>query len=71
MKDYFILTFSKDCDFESVADAVKILKNTFPDKAVIGLPETIHFHDYTKEELIEQLEFYTNYMKGLIDGKNL
>lgn len=71
MKDYFVLTFSKNCNIESVSDAIKILQNAFPDKAIIGLPETIHFQDYTKEELIKQLEFYTDYMKGLINGKNL
>lgn len=68
MKDYFVLTFSKDCDIESVADAVKMLQDAFPDKSIIGLPETINFQDYTKEELIERLNYYINYMEKLING---
>ena len=71
MKDYFVLTFSKDCDLLSVSNAVKMLQDAFPDKGIIGLPETINFKDYSKEELINLLEFYSDYMKGLIDGKNL
>ena len=71
MKDYFVLTFSKNCDVESVKDAVDVLRNAFPDKTIIGLPETINFRDYSKEELIELLKFYSDCMKGLMDGKNL
>jgi hypothetical protein len=71
MKDYFVLTFSKDCDVLSVSNAVKTLQDAFPDKNIIGLPEMINFRDYTKEELINLLKFYSDYMKGLIDGKNL
>lgn len=69
MKDYFILTFSKKCDIETASNAVKMLRDTFPDKYIIGLPETINFRDYTKEELINLLEFYSDYMRGLINGK--
>ena len=71
MKDYFVLTFSQNCDLESVHEAVITLQKAFPDKYIIGLPETIKFQDYTTEELINILEFYSDYMKGLIDGKNL
>jgi len=71
MKDYFVLTFSRGCDVETASNAVKMLQNAFPDKCIIGLPETINFRDYTKKELINLLESYSYYMKGLIDGKNL
>ena len=71
MKDYFVLTFSRDCDALSVSNTVKTLQDAFPDKNIIALPETINFQDYTKEELINLLKFYSDYMKGLIDGKNL
>jgi hypothetical protein len=67
MKDYIVLTFSKDCDLESVKDTVDTLQNAFPDKSIIGLPETINFQDYSKEELIELLKFYSNYMEKLIN----
>ena len=67
MKDYFVLTFSKNCDIESVSNAGKILHDTFPDKSIIVLPETINFQEYNKEELINLLKFYSNYMEGLIN----
>ena len=67
MKDCFVLTFSKDCDIESVADAVKMLQKTFPDRIVIGLPEIIHFQDYDKKELINLLKFCSDYMEKLIN----
>ena len=67
MEDYFVLTFSKNCDIESVSDAVKILQNAFPNKSIIGLPETIRFQDYSKEELINLLKFYSDYMEKLIN----
>ncbi len=71
MKDYFVLTFSRECDVVTASNAVKMLQDAFPDKSIIALPETINFQDYSKEELINLLEFYSDYMKGLIDGKNL
>ena len=71
MKDYFVLTFSQNCDLESAHEAVITLQKAFPDKYIIGLPETIGLKDCTKEELINLLEFYSDCMKGLIDGKNL
>ena len=67
MKDYFVLTYSKNCDLESVKDAVDTLQHAFPDKSIIGLPETINFQDYSKEELIRLLKFYSDYMEKLIN----
>lgn len=32
MKDYFVLTFSQNCDLESAHDAVITLQKAFPDK---------------------------------------
>jgi len=68
MKDYFVLTFSKNIDdILEVSNAVKILQDAFPDKSIIALPETINFQDYSKEELIELLKFYSDYMEKLIN----
>lgn len=67
MKDYFVLTFSQNCDLESAHDAVITLQKAFPDKCVIALPETINFQDYTKEELINLLKKYSDYMEKLIN----
>lgn len=66
MKDYFVLTYSENCDLVSVSNAVKVLQNAFPDKGIIALPETINLKDYTKKELINLLESLSDYMKGLI-----
>ena len=68
MKDYFVLTFSRNIDdLLEVSSAVKILQDAFPDKSIIALPETIHFQDFSKEELIEHLKFYINYMEKIIN----
>lgn len=68
MKDYFVLTFSKNIDeYEHVINAVEILQKAFPDKTIIALPETIIFQAYTKEELIEHLNYCIKYMEKLIN----
>lgn len=67
MKDYFVLTFSQDCDVESAHDAIITLQKAFPDKYIIGLPETIGLKNCSKEELINLLEFYSDYMKELLN----
>ncbi len=68
MEDYFVLTFSKNIDdILEVSNAVKVLQDAFPDKSIIALPETINFQDYTKEELIERLKYYINYMEKIIN----
>lgn len=67
MKDFFVLTFSENCDLNSAHEAVITLQEAFPDKSIIGLPETINFRDYTKEDLINLLKFYSDYMEKLIN----
>ena len=66
-KEYFILTFSENIDMETVSEAMKALGKIFPDKRMIAMPEEINIKNYTKEQLIELLNFYINYLKGLID----
>lgn len=66
-KEYFILTFSENIDVETASEAIKTLGKTFPDKTIIGMPEGINIKNYTKEQLIKLLDFYINYLKGLID----
>jgi len=67
MKDYFVLTFSQDCDLESAHEAVITLQKAFPDKYIIGLPETIGLKNCSKKELINLLDFYSDYMKELLN----
>lgn len=67
MKDYFVLTFSQNCDLESTHEAIITLQKAFPDKQIIGLPETINFRDYTKEELEEFLVKYYEIIKKFLN----
>ena len=55
-EDYFVLTFSQNCDLESVHNAMQVLQITFPDKDIIALPEMISLRDYSKKELIKHLK---------------
>lgn len=68
MKDYFVLTFSRNIDDVSeVSRAVNMLSETFPDKSIIALPETIIFQEFSKEELIKHLNYYINYLEKIIN----
>lgn len=68
MKDYFVLTFSKNIDdISEVSRAVNILSEAFPDKSIIALPETIIFQECSKEELIKHLNYYINYLEKIIN----
>lgn len=67
MKDYFVLTFSQNCDLKSAHEAVITLQKAFPDKYIIGLPETINFRDYTKEELEKFLVKYYEIIKKFLN----
>ena len=67
MEDYIVLTFSKKCDAETASDIVKTLSTCFPDKKIIGVSSVVDLKMYSKEELINLLEFYIDYMKGLIN----
>lgn len=68
MKDYFVLTFSKNInDISEVSHAVNILSEVFPDKSIIALPETIIFQEFSKEELIKHLNYYIDYLEKIIN----
>ena len=68
MKNCFVLTYSKDCPLDEVSDAAESLKRNFPDKDIIVLPELMNLKEYTKDELLDLLNFYINeYMIGAIN----
>ena len=67
MEDFFILTYTKNATPEQVSKAVESLGKFFPDKKIIGIPSTMTLTNYTKEEAINILEFYIDYLKGLIN----
>jgi len=60
MKNYFVLTYSKDCSLDEVYEAAQDLKRNFPNKDIIVLPELINLREYTKDELVNLLKFYIN-----------
>ena len=66
MEDYIVLTFSQRCDAVTACNAARSLASAFPDKAIIVLPESIHCQAYSKEELLDLLYFYTDYIKELL-----
>lgn len=72
MKDYFVLTFSQDCPLDEVHEAAQALKRNFPNKDIIVLPELMNLKEYTKDELLDLLNFYIHeYMIGAINEQNL
>ena len=65
-KDFFVLTYSADINDITIAfDAGKNIKEAFPDKEVIVMPDVITLKRYDKKALIELLNFYIIYVKGL------
>lgn len=68
MKNCFVLTYSKDCPLDEVYKAAQALKRNFPNKDIIVLPELMNLKEYTKDELLNLLNFYIHeYMIGAIN----
>ncbi len=67
MNNYFVLTYSKDSDLETVYEAAQILKNKFSDKQIIVLPDFLNLKDYTKEDLKILLTYINKYIREEID----
>jgi hypothetical protein len=64
MKNYFVLTYSKECDLETVQDAVDMLKEKFG-ISTIALPEMLCLQNYTKKDLMEMLKIYSDHLSEL------
>ena len=67
MKNYFVLTYSRDSDLETVYEAAQMLKNRFSDKQIIILPDFLNLKDYTKEDLKILLTYINKYIREEID----
>ena len=67
MKNYFVLTYSRDSDLETVYEAAQMLKNRFSDKQIIILPDFLNLKDYTKEDLKILLTWINKYIREEID----
>ena len=66
MKNYFVLTYSRDTDDITIPfETGKKLKEVFPDKEIIVIPDVLTLKEYDKKDLIELLNFYITYLKGL------
>ena len=68
-KDYFVLNYpAYEYDVETITWIFNYLKKIIPEESsLIALPEMITLKKYSKEELIENLKIYSNYMESLIN----
>lgn len=69
MNDFFIINFpAYEYDMETMQKISQQIKQILPkESSLLMLPELVSLKKYNKEELIELLKIYTNYLKGLIN----
>ena len=70
MKDCFVLYYNQDSvSVNEIYDVFKRLEkvNCMEGKTLIVLPDVVCLKNYSKEELIELLKFYSDYMEKLIN----
>lgn len=71
MNDFFIINFpAYEYDMETLQKIFQQIKQILPkESSLFMLPELVSLKKYNKEELIELLKIYTNYLEGLINEK--
>ena len=69
MKNFFVMNFpGQEYDIETMKDIFQQIEQILPKKSsLLMLPELVSLKSYNKEELIELLKIYTNYLEGLIN----
>ncbi len=69
MNDFFVINFpAYEYDMETMQKISQQIKQILPkESSLLMLPELVSLKSYNKEELIELLKIYTNYLKGLIN----
>ena len=69
MNDFFVMNFPAwKYDVKTMQDIFQQIKQILPEKSsLLMLPELVSLKCYDKEELIELLKIYTNYLEGLIN----
>lgn len=68
MKDYFVLTYSKESDSpEAVKSFLNTIAGMYPNKKLIAIPDSMTFRNYDKEELLELLNFLKEQVERLIN----
>ena len=67
MENYIVLHYSKDVDLDTVHNLFKNLREVYPQKACIALPNFTQLKSYSKEELIELKDKYLKKIEELIN----
>ena len=68
MKDYFVLTYSKELDNpDAVTSFLNTIAGMYPNKNLIAIPDSMTFRNYNKEELLELLNFLKEQVEKLIN----
>lgn len=69
MNDFFVINFpAYEYDMETMQKISQQIKQILPkESSLLMLPELVSLKKYNKEELIELLKIYTNYLEGLIN----
>ena len=69
MNNFFVMNFPGwEYDIETIQDIFKQIEQILPEESsLLMLPELVSLKRYDKEELIELLKIYTNYLEGLIN----
>lgn len=69
MKNFFVMNFPGwEYDIETMKDIFQQIEQILPkESSLLMLPELVSLKSYNKEELIELLKIYTNYLEGLIN----
>ena len=69
MKNFFVMNFpGQEYDIETMKDIFQQIEQILPkESSLLMLPELVSLKSYNKEELIELLKIYTNYLEGLIN----
>lgn len=69
MNDFFVINSpAYEYDLETMQKIFQQIKQILPkESSLLMLPELVSLKKYDKEELIELLKIYTNYLEGLIN----
>lgn len=67
MKDYFVLTYSKESELEEVQKIFNTIADIYPNKQIIAIPDSMTFRNYDKESLLELLNLLKEQMERLIN----
>lgn len=69
MNNFFVINYPAwEYDMDILQDIFHQIEQILPEgSSLLLLPELVSLKSYDKEELIELLKIYTNYLEGLIN----